>query len=350
LSNHYLSFFRDQRVQDPITLDVDWLAVGHVDEVLQFIPSDSGFDVVVNSPMLGLCLLGSGRARPECQGASPRGVLFAADGTDRDSMRGTYLGRIANADSQSFVPIDPPRKKSDYHHVRIFEGRGAGQIASIRGVTRGRFRIERVWRTRSISSEGWTVERDCHLEKCPPRIRSRPRTTWFIRPDSTSRFVLLEDSKLWYSADLARAIPAAITSGELMDDRRFVKLNRRVADRIEVTMARLHRSITTEHGTIRVPTLFVGRTDPKGRIVDRSVVAMSPNQANLQSVGTLTYLAEPYGPAGDGSDPFKEWLDAHVPGAVFLDSWAAYHRLDGGVHCATYVTRQLPEKRWYEIE
>ncbi|CAH0058262.1 unnamed protein product [Clonostachys solani] len=54
-----LSFIKAQESQDPLLLDTSWLAVGHVDEFLQFLPVDSerGWVLVVDDPLAGLSLL-----------------------------------------------------------------------------------------------------------------------------------------------------------------------------------------------------------------------------------------------------------------------------------------------------
>lgn len=53
-------FFAAQEMQDPLVLDTAWLFVGHVDEVIQFLPTTAtprGWSVVAVDPELGLKLL-----------------------------------------------------------------------------------------------------------------------------------------------------------------------------------------------------------------------------------------------------------------------------------------------------
>lgn len=54
-----LPFFQAQETQDPLKLDTDWLAVGHVDEFLQFLPADNerGWVLIADDPAKGLALL-----------------------------------------------------------------------------------------------------------------------------------------------------------------------------------------------------------------------------------------------------------------------------------------------------
>ncbi|MFF0516506.1 protein-arginine deiminase family protein [Streptomyces sp. NPDC004250] len=55
-----LAFLRAQGLQDPVSLDTSWLAIGHVDEFIQFLPvpgSRLGWRAVVADPRAGLALL-----------------------------------------------------------------------------------------------------------------------------------------------------------------------------------------------------------------------------------------------------------------------------------------------------
>ncbi|KAL1882883.1 hypothetical protein Daus18300_000521 [Diaporthe australafricana] len=57
--HHTLDYMEAQEVQDPLTLDTDWLAVGHVDEFVQFVAANTtrGWAIVVADPEAGLELL-----------------------------------------------------------------------------------------------------------------------------------------------------------------------------------------------------------------------------------------------------------------------------------------------------
>jgi protein-arginine deiminase len=59
-----LEFLRRQRVQDPIPLNTSWLAVGHVDEVVTFVPAagGKGFKLLVASPKRAYAILDSLKA------------------------------------------------------------------------------------------------------------------------------------------------------------------------------------------------------------------------------------------------------------------------------------------------
>ena len=53
------NFFASQEIQDPIILDTSWLAIGHVDEFVQFVPADTprGWKMTILSPELLIRML-----------------------------------------------------------------------------------------------------------------------------------------------------------------------------------------------------------------------------------------------------------------------------------------------------
>lgn len=58
-THHELEYMRAQEVQNPLLLDADWLAVGHVDEFVQFVPANTtrGWAIVMTDPEAGIELL-----------------------------------------------------------------------------------------------------------------------------------------------------------------------------------------------------------------------------------------------------------------------------------------------------
>lgn len=81
-NHHDLEYMRAQEVQSPLILDADWLAVGHVDEFVQFVPANTtrGWAVVIDDPEAGLELLrgvqrkGLGSARAFSRASDPGAV------------------------------------------------------------------------------------------------------------------------------------------------------------------------------------------------------------------------------------------------------------------------------------
>ncbi|KAI1449867.1 hypothetical protein F5Y02DRAFT_164661 [Annulohypoxylon stygium] len=57
---HVYDYMRAQEFQDPLILDTDWLAVGHVDEMVQFIPvpgTQHGWALFIADPVGGIAIL-----------------------------------------------------------------------------------------------------------------------------------------------------------------------------------------------------------------------------------------------------------------------------------------------------
>ena len=58
-SEAMMKFFQSQQLQDPLVIEAGWLAIGHVDEFLSFLPADNelGFTIAVADPVAGLNVL-----------------------------------------------------------------------------------------------------------------------------------------------------------------------------------------------------------------------------------------------------------------------------------------------------
>ena len=57
---HVYHYMRAQEIQDPLILDTDWLAVGHVDEMVQFLPATNtlhGWALYIADPIVGIDIL-----------------------------------------------------------------------------------------------------------------------------------------------------------------------------------------------------------------------------------------------------------------------------------------------------
>ncbi|KAI1109166.1 hypothetical protein F5Y14DRAFT_433512 [Nemania sp. NC0429] len=56
---HVYDYMRAQEFQDPLVLDTDWLVVGHVDEIVQFLPANTpyGWALYIADPMAGIEIL-----------------------------------------------------------------------------------------------------------------------------------------------------------------------------------------------------------------------------------------------------------------------------------------------------
>lgn len=63
LADGYREFLAAQVVQQPIEIDAGWLSVGHVDEIISFVPAKNklGFKLLLASPKLGMQILEANR-------------------------------------------------------------------------------------------------------------------------------------------------------------------------------------------------------------------------------------------------------------------------------------------------
>ncbi|MCX7804384.1 MAG: hypothetical protein N3A38_04245 [Planctomycetota bacterium] len=93
MDKHIREFLAAQKFQHPIEIDTNWLAVGHVDEVISFIPSagpsGKGFRVVIASPRKAISIL------KELQKGG-RGDLRLLEGKADPEDKAKYNGRTVD--------------------------------------------------------------------------------------------------------------------------------------------------------------------------------------------------------------------------------------------------------------
>jgi protein-arginine deiminase len=119
IGKEFQEFFKRQKrhpsdataLQEPIDLSTSWLAVGHVDELVSFVPANNkrGFVLLWASPELGMDLLKSLRMRDQQQ-----------DPKYLDEKKSRYLYDFGFLNVQSLLEGDvskasaPPRKKMSF--------------------------------------------------------------------------------------------------------------------------------------------------------------------------------------------------------------------------------------------
>jgi len=336
-------FFDDQQVQDPFTIDTSWLLVGHVDEVVGFLPARRGFKIVAASPDLAVCLLGGRASAPDkdlegkrCDPGelfhpSASAVLFA------DGKTAAGQATAAAPADDELIDSHASFAKGPWRYVRIYAGRGAGQIARVKTRLDGKLVVDEVWNTGAhvVAAPGMNA----HV---PPRDR------WFVDPDSGSKFVLLQDTKWKTSSDMSyHYVPAAITVSELRNDRYLWQLNRDAQARIDNDVKMIEQAAGIKVPVVPVPTIYRGELTRTGGLVERKEVAFTPNLANFQPAGAVAFFPKPFGPDVGGADPFEKVTRELISNAVFVNDWAVYHALDGEVHCGTYVVRAPYAFNWW---
>lgn len=341
ISAKLYKFLEDQEVQEPIQIDTAWLAIGHVDEVVAFIPDGGGWSAVVADPE---------QAEPLVRGSPNRALFFAKGQTS-----GTQVLKASGGEATKLLDAAVDFSQAQYayaHYIRIFNGKGTGQVAHIKagGLQNGAIEIDGVWKTpRRVAKvgPGGPATRDC-VSLCIDRAPIPVKDHWFVLPDNTSRFVLTEDTQFWVDGD-DDPVPAIMTVQEIKADRALATLNSEARTRIRAVRKAIEAAAGENVKFIPVPDFFMGKLQATG-IVDRSAVAFTPGLANVQVAGGTLYFPESFGPRNAaGADVFDEAVKAKVPGAkMFVDDWAVYHRLMGEVHCGTNVKRAVYPFNWWE--
>ncbi len=365
-------FFRAQKVQagrggELVELDTSWLKVGHVDEIVNFLPdmraggpiiapgdsaqggADPGatnsaaeasaraagsgrccFRLVVADPAEGIRLLAA------AGGSAPGRAVFCASGSAE------FAGKAAGGGNRWLDSVeDIPAGK--WRFVRIWDGKGAGQTARVYRTEGRRVVVERVWDLRDFS-DGASARNRSPSRALATALSGRceDMPIWFDWPDETSRFLLVSDSKMWMDASGAD-FPAIMAAAELASDPVLAAANAAAARRCRDAERAVRRAIPAGGGEIlRIPVVFASYSSER-----LSAFALLPNNVNFQVFDREVLCLRPCGPradpAKDDSDPFLEAtlkaLGSTGLSVRVLDGWNALHRLNGGARCGTNVMR-----------
>jgi len=329
-SDEIKDFLRGQGVQVApegklIELDTAWLKVGHVDELVNFVPASTprGFLAVVPDPKAGLDLIRS---------VPPQRAIFYSAGSAE------HTGAVVDSTIRG-IETARPVPAGKWTFVRIWKGKGAGQVAKVRAVKGRHFTIDGAWDTRDFSDA-----RSAMLglvRAIAGRCETMP--IWFDRPDKTSRFLLVEGSQMWIDST-GEEFPAIMAAGEMAGDNVLARTNRIVAARCLRADDAVRQSLGIEaDDAIRLPALFASEGPQEA-----GACPLLPSLVNLQTFNREIVLLRPFGPrrapADDESDVI---LDAarealtDVEGRLhFLNGWDALHRNNGGPRCGMNVWRR----------
>jgi hypothetical protein len=327
MSTELLTFLKSQQAQPVVTIPTKWLTVGHIDEVAGF--TGNGTQVAVPDTTLAYNLLNAIPA------ADRKKTVFFATGATPKTGKATAA---AAADNRLLVAGTDFRDQP-WHFVRIYSGTGAGQVAHIAadGLRNGFIVIDKVWNT------GTTLTPDT-IEKVPPSQEN----AWFVKPDATSRFVLVEKTQFWFDETdhEGDGAPAFVTVSEVLGDADLAAVNLAAQVQIDADKAALQAAAGGVLTFIKVPEIFVGK-EP-GFATGRSAVAFTPGLANVQQINGKDYFARQFGPKNAaGVDIFEKSTKARFANALFVDDWDLYHRLDGEVHCGSITKLKIPAVNWW---
>lgn len=324
-------FFRAQRAQtgsrgELIEIDTSWLKVGHVDELVAFLPGPAGkpFRIALPDPLGGLKLLSH---------VPVERVLFSGPGAHESA------GRISASGPRFFEDLERDFGETGWKYVRIVSGNGAGQVARIHRGKGNRASISAVWDLRGPSPT--------EALRLAMGGRCEPMPVWFEVPDLGSRYVVVSESRQWHDGAGDR-FPAIITAGELAGD--GILLRAALACAEKITGEGGMRSLLLDalgvkaDDIVQLPLLFAA--DREGR----SAFPLLPNPVNLVTLNREVLLLGPCGPRrhppDDQTDVFlrawRQLIEVPGVGAHFVDGWDALHRFGGDAHCGTNVVRRWP--------
>ncbi|MCG3178462.1 MAG: hypothetical protein BIFFINMI_00789 [Phycisphaerae bacterium] len=340
MSPHLARYFRRQRLQTGpdgglIELDTDWLRVGHVDEIVAFVPSalPPGYRLVVADPIGALELI---RKTP-----AQRAVFYQ---TGSRELAGQATG--GGEDSLEDRGRDFKSSGASWRYVRLWSGAGGGQVARIARVEAHRLVIDKVWDLRDPVRRGHGV---VAAVSGIMDDRCDSQETWYEPPDATTRYLLVEGTQFWRDGG-GESVPAVVAAGELAEDTELAAAARRLADRIDgpdgiVATVRAGVGGIRRRDVIRLPVLAAD--DGQGN----EVWWLTPNAVNLVNLNGTAVVLQPFGPrtdpADDDSDALRDAAERRMAeqGAVvdFVNGWDSLHRGGGGARCGTNVLRHFPK-------
>jgi hypothetical protein len=337
-------FFKAQEFQWDAGLSastpVDWLEVGHIDEVTSFL---SGGRVLLADSHQAIELL-EAKFPAADQDARARAVFFAktkqaapANGDLPAPI--TQLGQL----TEDYDPVNAPgilrtgidhRNGPQFQYIRFYSGGAQGHVAEVKmgdqfvTIVKGDDGSLHVWDT------GKTMEEYVARTREPHHTLGNPK--------KNDKFVLVEDTAFWrHPDDLNKpTTPAVITVKEILDDPTFVGRNRETTE-YKLDDVRTAIASTPGGNTLRfipVPALFFSN----GR-------AFNPGPTNLQFAANKVYAPRQFAPAsGNQRDIFEEVIKNTIPELFrFVDDWDLYHCGVGEVHCGTAEKRVLPQNKWW---
>lgn len=361
----------------PVPIAVDWLAVGHVDEVMGIYPYGGGWRIAVASTSMGTSLVSAAPKHAalfwHCRTAArTRDSACYGHGTvtTATSRSGATPARLT---ASGFTFNARPAGR-EWQWIRIYDGTGRGQVAHVSAVLDAHtIELDQIWnlptpdRTRCAATE---VRRFCDriaagLGMAAGGVPFWPastfrRTDWFTLPTAGAKFVVVEDSLDWDPRRVGSAsgaggpfpagVPALVTAGELasaVHNKAFLDkqvLVGTILDLIASTLAGLPGSPTVK----RVPALYqvvaaVGSLEEGEAYV--------PGIVNFQVVQGLAtakiFAARPFGPSVGSADPFETKTNTELGATpTYVDDWDTYHVNLGEVHCGTNLLKSAAPEWW----
>lgn len=340
----FQQFLTSQEVQPFFDVPINWLKVGHIDEITSFLP---GGEVAIADPTAAWNLMTSIPSDPLLgRGGS---VFFA---TGAPPAAGVAIANAA-ANNRIETGIDHTVQPVAWKYIRIYAGAAKGTVGEIDTRGNGFITVKRVWDTTSKIIPQTPFDFDNIYHWSENELLTSP--DWGANaPQQGDKYVLCEGSRFWYSntSDPNKRTPAIVTVEEVLADTNFENLNKTaVQSVINQARAKLQAAAPGVLTFNEVPNLFFGALDAAGDLADGSAVAFNPGPTNLQPVGGSLYVPMQFGPLDAvGDDIFEKAIEnaLGIGFVEFVDCWDLYHRLLGEIHCGSNVKRSLLGINWWE--
>lgn len=307
------------------------------------------------------------------QGNQP---IIEAVANERLVVRG-MVGGEAESHGRDFT-------KQDWRIVRIFDGQGKGQIASVTHRYKGFLNIYSPKHSNSVfQTASMVADREAGFGNGLQHLLYGALTgaeasdRWIVEPGGDSAYIVATEALTWHTRGPTGAygFPTMVSISELKHDASLAALNDSAQRNIDRVRAAIIDAMGETGGHpflrddgepgddslcgdldddfIRLPVLFAGVLAADGSIQPRSAEALAPNLVNFQASDPahVVFPRTHFGPGVEvsGLDLFERAARLAVgEGAQFIDEWLTYHDRVGEVHCATAAEREPPATTWWD--
>jgi len=315
-------FLCAQRLQEPIILDPTWLRVGHVDEIIAFIPRP--YKILISSSRLAYSLL--------------YGIAWALSQPKQD-FRSDYYMKLINANARA---IENEIRKTKYtekygsDYVKLLE-KYFGKFSEIKNKI-----ADGAKETGKLDDKYDDKNKGYKPDDPPPQ-------------GFNGRMITPRKDGLEFDAkDIAEYIK--VSEGNIVNTE-LLKISLKCQQFIdEGSREILKKELKKEDlDFIDMPVLFgqsAGGVEALTGDSTNMLILVKDNEPNC-------LIAKPFGPVYDGKYVFQEYMRERLiseaklkeSNIVFANNWADMHSNDGEIHCGTnQLPVPLPEnkRKWWK--
>jgi len=301
-------------------------------------------------------------------GRTEEGVRLRPSGRVVFRMRGKDVAGVQEFDPDHGIAMDDLDSLGNFETVPPYEKDGVsfpfGRL--LRGSTRAFYPDKRFMKMLDAQGLQPPIEIDTswlfigHVDETVSFVKAPTPRGWMLLVASPRLAEqMLEDAvragagdtpmfvgKKWLDDATGHEVPAEATIAEVLADTQVMQASAEAAAEIDAQLEILkHELGLTEDEIIEVPFLH--------GIYRGMSIAYQPAMVNALYVSDTRLAApDPHGPVIGGKDVFKAALEERLAAigitVDWVEDWDAFHRFQGEVHCASNVTRRIPEARWWE--